>query len=110
MKNEKVENWKAFNAIIALSIHGIMLFPNIENFVDQIAVEIFLSCNPIPFLLVDIYYSPHESREKKGGTLLCCALLLHAWLMPHLKEEGPIKFEKLKWSQKLGFIIAGNIK
>lgn len=87
-----------------------MLFPNINNFVDQITVEIFLSGNPIPFLLADIYYSLHEHYEKKEGTLLYCAPLLHVWLMSHLKEEGPIKFEKLKWLQKLGYITAGNIR
>lgn len=78
VKNEKVENWKAFNAILVLLVHGIMLFQNIENFVDEIAVEIFLPGNPVPFLLAVIYYSLHERHEKKGGTLLCCAPLLHA--------------------------------
>lgn len=109
MKNEKEENLKAFNAILALLIYRIVLFPNIDNFMDQIVVEIFLSGNPIPFLLADIYYSLHERHEKKGGILLCCALLLHAWIMLHLKEEGSIKFEKLKWSQKLGSIIVDNV-
>lgn len=77
---------------------------------DQIVVEIFLLGNPIPLLLADIYYSLLERHEKKEGTLLCCAPLLHAWLMSHLKEEGHIMSEKLKWSQKLGSIAAGNIK
>ncbi|XP_050902754.1 uncharacterized protein LOC127115200 [Lathyrus oleraceus] len=107
---EKADNWKAFNVVIALPIHGIMIFPNIENFMDQIAMEIFLSGNPIPFLLASIYYSLHDHREEKGGTLLCCAPLLHAWLMTHMKEEVPIFSKELKWSQKLGSITASNIK
>lgn len=73
-------------------------------------MEIFLSGNPVPFLLADIYYSLHEHHEKKGGTLLCCTPLSHAWLMTHLKEEGLILSKDLKWSQKLGSITTSNIK
>lgn len=107
---EKLDNWKAFNAVPTLLIHGICLFPNIDNFMDQIAMEIFLSGNLVPFLLADIYYSLYEHHEKKRGTLLCCAPLLHAWLMTHLEEEGLILSKELKWSQKLEFITASNIK
>ncbi|XP_050915984.1 uncharacterized protein LOC127131090 [Lathyrus oleraceus] len=110
MEFEKTDNWKAFNVVMALLIHGVMLYPNIDNFMDQIVVEIFLFGNPIPFLLGDIYYSLHERHGKKGGTLLCCAPLLHAWIMTHLKEDGHIFSKELKWSQKLGSITANNIK
>lgn len=37
------ENWNAFNDVLALLVHGIVLFLNIDNFVDHLAVEIFLS-------------------------------------------------------------------
>lgn len=107
---EKEDNLKDFNVVMSLLIHGIMLFPNINNFMDQIAMEIFLSSNTIPFRLTDIYYSLHERHEKKGGTLICCAPLFHVWLMTHLKEEGPILSKELIWSQKLGSITASNIK
>lgn len=109
VKSEKADNWQDLNAILSLLIHGIVLFPNIENLVDQMVVEMFLSGNPIPFLLANIYYSLHERHENKGGTLLCCAPLFHTWLMSHLKEEGPIKSKKLKWSQIMGFITTGDI-
>lgn len=110
MKFEKEDNWKAFNVVLALLIHGIVIFPNIDNFMDQIDLEIFLSGNLVPFLLANIYYSLYERHEKKGGTLLCCSPFLHAWLMKHLKEEGLVLSKELKWSQKLGSIIASNIK
>lgn len=87
-----------------------MLFPNIDNFVDQVVVEIFLSGNPMPFLLGDLYYSLHTCHEKKGGTLLCCDPLLRVWLMSHMPREGPFMSKELKWSQKLAFLTASNIK
>lgn len=61
-----------------LLIHGIVLFPNTDNFMDQITVEIFLSGNSIPFLLADIYYSLQERHEKKEG--IYCVVLLSCML------------------------------
>ncbi|KAI5438410.1 hypothetical protein KIW84_024236 [Lathyrus oleraceus] len=69
-------------------VYGIVLFPNIDHFVDHLAVRIFLSGNPVPFLLADIYYTLHDYHEKKGGIVLCCAQLLHAWFRSHMPEEG----------------------
>lgn len=43
LKYEKAENWKAFYAMLALLIHVIVLFPNIDNFVGHVVVEVFLS-------------------------------------------------------------------
>ncbi|XP_050900797.1 uncharacterized protein LOC127107549 [Lathyrus oleraceus] len=76
MKFKKEGNWKALYALLALFIHGIMLFPNIEKFVDHVVVEVFLSSNTVPFLLADIYHALHTQHEKRGGTLLYCAPLL----------------------------------
>lgn len=72
---EKNENWKAFSVILALFIHGIVIFPNIDKFVDNLAIELFLANNHMPFLLTGTYYSLHICHEKKCGTLLCCASL-----------------------------------
>ena len=72
-KIEKEGNWEAFYAVLAVLVYGIVLFPNIDHFVDHLAVRIFLSGNPVPFLLADLYYTLHDRHEKKGGTILCCA-------------------------------------
>lgn len=65
------------SATLALLISGVVLFPNIDKFVDHLAVEIFLTKNPLPFLLTDFYHAFHTRHDKKGGTFLCCATLLH---------------------------------
>lgn len=32
---DKQENWKIFNAVLGCSIYGIVLFPNVVDFVDM---------------------------------------------------------------------------
>ncbi|KAI5434350.1 hypothetical protein KIW84_021268 [Lathyrus oleraceus] len=62
-----VGNWIAFNAIFALPIHGIVLLPSMEHFVDLTSIHIFLSKNPVPTLLVDTYYNEvYEARSGQG--------------------------------------------
>ncbi|XP_050914862.1 uncharacterized protein LOC127129780 [Lathyrus oleraceus] len=89
LKFKKEGHWKAFYVVLALLIHGIVLFPNIEKFVDHVAVEVFLSGNPEPFLLDDIYHALHARHEKRGVTLLCYAPLLYTWFMQHMTEKDP---------------------
>lgn len=54
MKLEKDGKWKALHVVLALLVYGIVLFLNIDSFVDHVAIRIFLSGNPVPFLLDDI--------------------------------------------------------
>ncbi|XP_050877928.1 uncharacterized protein LOC127081751 [Lathyrus oleraceus] len=110
LKFKKSGNWNAFYAVLALLIHGIVLFPNVEKFVDQVAIEVFLSGNPVPFLLADIYYAIHTRHEKRGGMLLCCAPLLYTWFMQHMPEEGPFVAKELKSPQKLASLTASSIR
>ncbi|XP_050916379.1 uncharacterized protein LOC127131505 [Lathyrus oleraceus] len=74
----------AFEATFALLIYGIMLFPNIDDFVDVNDVRIFLIGNPVPILLGDTYHYIHHKIKKGGGTILCCAPLLYKWFISHL--------------------------
>lgn len=53
------EDWVAFNVVLALIIYGIVLFPNIDDFMDMTSICIFPPRNPISTLLVDVYYSIH---------------------------------------------------
>lgn len=55
----EAEKWDAFYSVLTLLIHGMALFPNIDHFVDHLAVKIFLSRNQVPFLLVDVYHTLH---------------------------------------------------
>ncbi|XP_050919196.1 uncharacterized protein LOC127136706 [Lathyrus oleraceus] len=110
LKFKKEGNWNAFYVVLALLIHGIVLFPNIEKFVDHVAVEVFLSGNPVPFLLADIYHALHTRHEKRGGTLLCCAPLLYTWFMQHMPEKGPFVAKELKSPQRLTSLTVSSIR
>lgn len=83
----KVEKWYAFKATLALLIYGILLFPNIDDFIDIIAIDIFLSNNLVPTLLVDVYYYLHFRHEKKGVMILCCAPLLYNRFLPYFPKK-----------------------
>ncbi|XP_050896200.1 uncharacterized protein LOC127102928 [Lathyrus oleraceus] len=107
----EVDNRDAFEAIFALLIYGIMLFLNIDNFVDVNVVRIFLISNPLPILLGYTYHSIHHKTKKGGGTILCCAPLPYKWFISHLAgsrlfRENP---QKLRWSQRFMSIDQGNI-
>ncbi|XP_050878584.1 uncharacterized protein LOC127082391 [Lathyrus oleraceus] len=107
----EADNKDAFEAIFALLIYGIMLFPNTDEFVDVNAIRIFLIGNPIPTLLGDTYHSIHHRTKKGGGTILCCASLLYKWFISHLPRsrlfrENP---QKLRWSQRFMSIDQGSI-
>ncbi|XP_058784034.1 uncharacterized protein LOC131658796 [Vicia villosa] len=72
----KKEQWVDFSRLLAIMIHGIVLFPSRENFVSLAAICVFMNKNPVPTLLADAYFSIH-SRSKKGGYVVglvfrCC--------------------------------------
>ncbi|XP_058750903.1 uncharacterized protein LOC131623923 [Vicia villosa] len=41
------EKWKEFNALLAVMIYGLVMFPNIPNFVDLTAICLFMDQNPV---------------------------------------------------------------
>ena len=47
-----MKSMDAFEAILALLIYVLFLFPNVDDFVDINAIKIFLIGNPVPTLLV----------------------------------------------------------
>lgn len=69
-------NWNAYIATLALCIYGIVLFPNMVDFVDVNAISIFLIRNLVPTLLGDLYHPSHTIHSKKSGIILYCAPLL----------------------------------
>ena len=92
-------NANAFETILAVLIYGMVLFPNIDNFVDMNAIQIFLNQNPVPTLLADTYFSIHDRTNKERGVILCCTPLLHTWITSHLPRPK-VRPERLPWSEK----------
>ena len=90
-------------AILSLLIYGLVLFQNINDFVDVNAIRIFLSGNPVPTLLGDSYLSIHHRIKKEGGVISCCAPLLYRWFISHLPKSRNFQDnpEKLIWSKRI---------
>lgn len=55
----KEERLDFCSATLAVLIHEIVLFLNVDKFMDHLAVEVFLTKNMVPFLLVDFYHNFH---------------------------------------------------
>ncbi|XP_050875391.1 uncharacterized protein LOC127079017 [Lathyrus oleraceus] len=104
-------SWDAFYASFSLLIYGLVLFPSVEGFVDKTSITIFISQNPIPTLLVDVFFSFQWRNMKKGGTINYCIPLLHKWIMSHLLKRGPFvdNVGALKWSQRLTLLDAEDV-
>ena len=49
-------DFQDFEYVLDLLIYGLVLFLNLDSFVDVNAVKIFLSRNPVPTLLGDILH------------------------------------------------------
>ncbi|KAI5438368.1 hypothetical protein KIW84_024203 [Lathyrus oleraceus] len=84
----------AFEAIFVLLIYGLVLFPNINKFVDANAIRIFFVLNPVPTLLGDTYVSLHLRNAKGGGAIVCCLPLLYKWFISHLPQTVAFKENK----------------
>ncbi|XP_050916407.1 uncharacterized protein LOC127131533 [Lathyrus oleraceus] len=104
-------SWTTFNANLALLIYGIVLFLNMEEFVDLAVIHIFLAQNPIPILLGNAYYSIHVRTQKKKAIIVCCTHLLYRWFISHLSSKGPFVENKdnLKWYQRIISLKAKDI-
>lgn len=50
-----VKSMVAFEVVITLLIYGIILFPNVDNFMDINDICIFLIQNPVPIFLANTY-------------------------------------------------------
>jgi len=101
-------NVDAFESILALLIYGIVLFLNVDNFVDMKAIQIFLTQNPIPTLLADTYFSIHDRTDKGRGLIICCTPLLQTWFTSHLPRLE-FRPEKLPWSRKIMALTPADI-
>ncbi|CAJ2627936.1 uncharacterized protein LOC123902509 [Trifolium pratense] len=95
-------NWETYNAILALLIYGLVLFPKESDFIDLPTIRVFLTKNPVPTLLADFLYSLHDRRKtRRGGPICCCVPLIYLWLKSHLPKKGPFAEKNMPWSQRL---------
>lgn len=93
-------SWNAFNAILDFPIYEIVLFPNMEDFVDLASIHIFMTNNLIPTLLDDTDYCIHVRNLKKKRTIMCCIPMLYICFMSHLPNKDSFIENKgnIKWS------------
>ncbi|XP_058783618.1 uncharacterized protein LOC131658328 [Vicia villosa] len=75
-----------FEAVFALLVYGLFLFPNTGNFVDMIAIKIFMKGNHVPTLIGDTYYSIHLRNSYGKGMVTCCTPMLYKWYISHLAD------------------------
>ncbi|XP_050909146.1 uncharacterized protein LOC127122915 [Lathyrus oleraceus] len=90
------DNWKVFNVVLACSIYGIVLFPNMVDFIDMNVICIFM--------MEDVYHYIHSRNHKRrGGLVWCCAPLLYHWFRSHLPCKGAFMDNKetLELSKRL---------
>nr|XP_027191080.1 uncharacterized protein LOC101494924 [Cicer arietinum] len=110
------KEWSTFIDVLALIIYGIVIFPNLDNFVDFAAINVFLAFNkhkqnPVPAVLADVYYSMHMRHEKKGGTILCCVPVLYTWFVSHMFKKGyhvGVKSNR-EWAQGIASLTGDKI-
>ncbi|AES96356.2 transmembrane protein, putative [Medicago truncatula] len=107
----KTNNVEAFYSILALLIYGLVLFPNIDNYVDIHAIQIFLTKNPVPTLLADIYHSIHDRTQVGRGAILGCAPLLYKWFTSHLPQTHSFQAnpENLSWPKRIMSLTPSDI-
>src|ERR1051325_7765447 len=67
----------SFDAVLALLIYGLVLFPSIPSYVDINTIRIFLIGNSIPTMLGDTYFSIHH-RIVKEMELSCVVYLCNS--------------------------------
>ncbi|XP_045802783.1 uncharacterized protein LOC123896441 [Trifolium pratense] len=83
------KEWGSFNAILALLVYGLVLFPKVNDSIDMPAIGVFLVGSPVHALLADFHLSLCSRHEKRrGGTIVCCTPLMQLWLYSHLPKKG----------------------
>ncbi|RDX73470.1 hypothetical protein CR513_46925, partial [Mucuna pruriens] len=81
-------SWDDFIDILGLAIYGIILLPRLNDYIDLVAIDVFLASrgrgkNPVTTVLANTYYTIHYCHEKKGGQLVCYLQALYLWLIAH---------------------------
>ncbi|XP_045812011.1 uncharacterized protein LOC123906199 [Trifolium pratense] len=61
------KEWGSFNAILALLVYGLVLFPKVNDSIDMPAIGVFLVGSPVHALLADFHLSLCSRHEKRRG-------------------------------------------
>ncbi|RDX65616.1 hypothetical protein CR513_55711, partial [Mucuna pruriens] len=103
--HRETKNWQVVVDTLALLIYGILLFPQLEDYVDLATVDVFVVVkekneNPVPTMLAGTYYTLNCCLNKHGTNLRCCIHALYLWMTTHCcsgkcKTGCPIK--DYKW-------------
>jgi len=112
----------------ALTLYGVMLFPNMENIVDHTAINVFVayknhSESLVNAILADVYGSLNLCYELKKK-MLCCLRMLYVWFISRINkgisnDEGSIEevlFNKPEikgakdWAQFCASLNGGKIR
>lgn len=103
-----LKKWDNLVDLLALLIFGLVLFPNLDGFIDDAAISVFwatrvLDEDYVPALLGDIYYTLELKYAKKKGMMFCCIPLLYQWFMTQIcPRSSSIKvMDRAEWAQKL---------
>jgi len=83
---------ETFIDVLAMVIYGILLFPNIEYFVDYVVVDVFVASktrfeNLVTTILADVFRTLDLCFERKREKMLCCLPMLYAWLTSRVGER-----------------------
>ncbi|XP_050896422.1 uncharacterized protein LOC127103190 [Lathyrus oleraceus] len=107
----RMRNVDAFEAVFALLIYGLFLFPSFDDFIAMDAIKIFLIENPVPTLLADAYHFVHMRNSYSGGMITCCVPILYKWFISHLPRYHAFWDLKdgLLWSHKITSLTHSDI-
>ncbi|RDY08350.1 hypothetical protein CR513_07437, partial [Mucuna pruriens] len=98
------ENWSAFIHLYRLLVYDIMLFLQIEHYVDLATIDTFLGRRDqgehlVMVVLADTYYTLDHCSMRNGKGLRCCTTLLFLWLTAHQEDEVPYRRPLLELCQ-----------
>jgi len=78
--------------VLALTLYGVMVFPNVVHYVDYVAVDIFVAVktrseNPVTAILADTYLALDLCHERNMRKLPCCVPTLYIWMMARIGDN-----------------------
>lgn len=89
----KEKRWENLEDLLALLVFGLVLFPNLENFIDDTTISVFWATtifdeDYVPALLGDVYYTLELRYIKRIGLMLCCITLLYQRFMAQISPRS----------------------
>lgn len=102
------KRWVNLEDTLAFLIFGLVLFPNLENFIDNAALRVFWSArifdkDYVSAFLVDIYYTLEVRYSKRRGLMLCCIPFLYQWFSAQIFPKSSVvkTMDRGEWTNKI---------